>query len=654
MACSSLALASAPVPMPSFRHRAVPARTLPSALIAAACALLSAAGCQVTALDAASTVDVINQCSGDTDCGTGVCKSGRCMAKQGYFSTMLVEISPPVSGDPLFAGVDYLQRLDGLDLEGDHRVIELARPAQITGTVSFEPYAVGADGESCALEFLAEDPSLSMLASAEGIPVAVSFIPSDRLLGIASTKYSAEVDTSAYEAATPFQAPPLSFGVEVPPGDYDIYVQPRAAAEGGCDIPPTLLRRFDVKANDLLLGLDLPPPASFALVVKWPLTGQQPSLEGWKVDMLDPVTGRVISTQGTLVHEPSLSGYYTRVSYSPVTLDEDESELVRLAPPEGVDAPTVILARSVLELFSPGSGVIDQFVGYPEPVQIQGQITVAGEAEPTTGTVTVVSSSLEGVGEGVFASYVRSVEAGEDGTFELSLLPGKYQVYATPSGGSEPSSSGVPVRTSAASQTEWVIGASPTVQAGKTIELLPPAHVTGTANLPGGAPASGATVVAVASPKENQVDLLTQAAQGDLAFAPAAQSAIVAGDGTFDVQADPGVYAVSVRPPEGSGFAWYVASQFRVQPAASSELLVQRLGTPNVPLPVSYTGRVVVPIDQETSVPIADALLRAYVYLDAEGNYSGDPTKAVSVVQIGETRADGDGNFELLIPANLN
>jgi hypothetical protein len=90
-----------------------------------------------------------------------------------------------------------------------------------------------------------------------------------------------------------------------------------------------------------------------------------------------------------------------------------------------------------------------------------------------------------------------------------------------------------------------------------------------------------------------------------------------------------------------------------VQAATTPELEEQRLGSYNLPLPVPYTGRVIV-ADDQTSVPIAEALLRAYVYLDDDGAYTGDPTRASSVVQIGETRADTLGNFELLIPANLN
>ncbi|HVJ14288.1 MAG TPA: hypothetical protein VM686_02560 [Polyangiaceae bacterium] len=632
--------------MPSFR-RAVLQRASLLFRSAFAGALLCSIGCSVAVLDDAASEEAINECQDQGDCATGLCVDGRCQARQGFFSTILVEVSPPASGDPAFAGVSYLHRLDALKLEGEQREIRLAQTAKVTGTVKFDPYVVGTEGETCPLSFGADQPGLSVLADPAGIPAAVSFTPSDRILGVASTKYNAEVDISGLADVEPQQADPLSFDIDLPPGDYDIYIRPRAPTANGCAIPPTLLRRFNVQPSELMLNLPLPPSATFALTINMP-AGTKTSLKGWTVDMLDPHTGLVISTQSVL-GAPSIGThvqYETQIAYSPVTLREGESEFVRLAPPQGVDAPTIVLDRSGLSIFTQGAGVIEEFSGYPEPVTVEGQLTLAGVAEPTPGTVTVVSTSLEGVGDGVFASFVRSAEVDDDGNFTMNLLPGKYHVYAWPASSA--------VSTSAASQTEWEISAEPALQAGKTVELLPPAHVTGIAYLPvQGEPATGASVTAIASPRDVQVDLLTRAAQGNLATAPAAQNAVVDGDGFFDVQADPGVFDISVRPPVGSGFAWYVASQVHVQPAATPELMEQRLGSYNLPLPVPYSGKVVWSSGTD-SLPIGEALLRAYVYLDENNAYTGDPTRAAAVVQIGETRADADGNFELLIPANLN
>jgi hypothetical protein len=242
----------------------------------------------------------------------------------------------------------------------------------------------------------------------------------------------------------------------------------------------------------------------------------------------------------------------------------------------------------------------------------------------------------------------------EDGKFSLALLPGTYKVYAVPGASSVTGESGSVVRMGAASQTDWEIAAEPVLQAGKLVELTPVRHLTGAAFEPGtGEPAVGSIVTAIASPRSVQVDLLTQAALGSLAFAPSAQNATVDSQGRFDVQADPGVFDISVRPPEASGFPWYVASNVVVPPAPPGNAALD-LGSPILPLPVPYRGQVSVPLAENMTRPVAEALLRAYVYLDEDGKYTGDPTRAVSVVQVGETRADELGNFELLIPAYLN
>jgi len=640
--------------MPSFRRAVLQRASLLNAfgLCLGLGSILAAPACNVQPVPSSGAATTTNECRDNRDCkgGAGICDTGRCKARQGLFSTLLLEVSPPASGNPAFAGVTYLHRAD-VNISGGRTDVLLAAPVQVTGAVSFEPYTV-ANG-TCSLAFAADQPGLSVLASPEGIPVSVSFTPSARILGVSSTTYEAKVDISEWESDTPELADPLSFDLKLPPGEYDIYIRPRAPTAGGCEIPPTLIRRTEVpQTKNLLLGLALPQPASFSLSIKWPK--DQPSLAGWTVDMLDPRTGLVISTKATLpeLEESDLDyGFYeTRVSYAPVTLEEAQSELVRLAPPEGVDAPSIILARSGLELFSPGSGVIDRFSGYPEPVTIEGQLTLAGQAKPSAGTVSVVSTSIQGIEEGVFASFTRSAETSEDGKFTMRLLPGTYRVYAWPAspGGT------IDQDTAAATQTEWEIAAQPELQAGKTVELLPAVHVTGTANLLQGEPALGSAVIAIASPGDIQVDPLTRAAQGNLSVAPAAESAMVDDSGFFDIRADPGVYDISVRPPDGSGFAWYVASQVLVQPATTPMLQNRDLGPFNLPLPVPYAGQIAVPLDSDNRMPIAEALLRAYIYLDQNNAYTGDPTRAASVVQIGETRADADGNFELLIPANLN
>jgi hypothetical protein len=53
-------------------------------------------------------------------------------------------------------------------------------------------------------------------------------------------------------------------------------------------------------------------------------------------------------------------------------------------------------------------------------------------------------------------------------------------------------------------------------------------------------------------------------------------------------------------------------------------------------------------------VAVPDALIRAYLYMDAEGLYTSQASAARSVLEIGEARADENGRFELLVPSSLN
>ena len=195
-------------------------------------------------------------------------------------------------------------------------------------------------------------------------------------------------------------------------------------------------------------------------------------------------------------------------------------------------------------------------------------------------------------------------------------------------------------------------------QAGKIVELDPIVKVSGTAYAPQRSePALGAVVTAVASPLSMQKDLLTQAAEGSTPYAPSAESGVVGENGSFTVHADPGDFDISLRPPASSGFSWFV-THYPVRQQPMNEPAT--FGVLVMPYPVPYTGRVTV-VDAKGAEDgigsvrgLSQALIRASIYLDQDGSYIDDPTRAASVLQIGETRADRDGQFELLIPANLN
>ena len=263
--------------------------------------------------------------------------------------------------------------------------------------------------------------------------------------------------------------------------------------------------------------------------------------------------------------------------------------------------------------------------------------------------MTLVATAIAGIDPGVLASFVRTVNAASDGTFTVNLLPGTYRVSAVPGGDSDLSgSSGL-----AEASTEWVIGASPSTQAGKVIELDSTLHIDGTAFDAGHTtPLSGAEARTVASPASIVSDVL-HVALGETVYVPRASTGPVEPDGSFALSSDVGTFDFSVQPQASTGFAWLVLPNLGVgtTPSTSSGLT---LGDLLAPSPVTYSGKLIAPgSPTENPVYMPNALIRTYLYMSG-GAYTTDPTQADSVLQIAETRSDGNGGFVLLIPAALN
>jgi hypothetical protein len=305
-----------------------------------------------------------------------------------------------------------------------------------------------------------------------------------------------------------------------------------------------------------------------------------------------------------------------------------------------VALPTILASRSALELFPNGSGgTIQQRTVLPAPVIIEGFVNAADEPETLAANITIVAKRIEGIDAGVLASFVREIEVPADGKFAVKLLPGDYEVRAVPLGGTA----------RGATTTLWEISGDKAYQGGRTIELAASRLLRGVATLPGsGSAASGASVRLGPSAPSSQPDALA-GALGDVPPQPRAGADLVSSDGAFELTVDPGAFDLTVRPDAGSRFGWYVDSRLSIAAGQGDHELSDRLA---LPWPVAYRGRVLLDSDGET--PLAGALIRAYAYVTADGAFTSNPAEARSVVQVAETLADGDGNYELLIPASLN
>jgi hypothetical protein len=564
-----------------------------------------------------------------------------CVANRTLLQSLLVEVTPP-NTTPEMGGKAFFARLESVG--GD---IAIGLVGSVKGSVKASVES------SCA--FQGPPPDFLELATSNGtIPANLTFVPSERMLGIAATTY---VTASGVEWRGRVDEP-YQYGTSIPPGDYDIYVEPRLDLnpeldqDADCLVPPFLVRRQGITTN-LTLEIQLPAPTKLDAIVRGP--AGDASLTNWFATVLDKVSGRVLSAPFRLP-EPTQTGagsdYAWTMRFVPAHIVEDGVlkvdpefeglEVIRLSPPEGVVAPSFIFERSGADLAPGGPYVFDlaPATGYSIPASplpaiatIEVQTVDLETNEPVEAAVTLIAESIEGASPS--ASFVTTVQLDASGLRKVDVPLGQYLLRAVP-----PPSLGL-----SAAEASWRVRATPgVVQGGKSIPLPRAPRITGEAFLSGvGGPAFGSTANAVVSPLSEPTDVL-QRTLGTPAPPPRTSTDIVDGDGAFELDVDPGKYAFFVRPESRSRYAWFVSPQITV-PAGGFDLSRLKL-----PLPFVYQAKVVV--DEETRVP--GALVRAYTYVTAGGHYTSDISEYAAVIPVAEARADENGEFELLIPASLH
>lgn len=613
------------------------------------CLVPAAVGCSLEAAEAAGETAARNTCDNSSDCGSGVCRSGTCVAVSATVDALLVEVSMAVLGGGDATGARYLttRYLSEVDSENGF-AIELGDVALISGKVLPQ----GGAGTDCQFQFrpAGDDETVVVSGDDGSIPVVATLVPRERLLGIAPLSYSApSVLVGARSESS------NRFDTRVTPGVYDIYLVPPEVAVASCPVAPQLLLGQAIASGAVELTLPLPAARELALAVIVPNGAGRAWLRGWRVDMIDPETGYTLSTVSVL-GEPTESDsgftYDALLHYSPVwSLAENSyvgegEELVRFRPPEGKTGPTVFLSRGSLELFMPGQAVVEQLADVSGTVSVEGIVEALDTGESVPATLAFVATDVAALPAGVLAAYSVDTQTDGEGRFSVDLVPGTYRVRVVPAAASccvEPES-GCPCPSEV--ELEWEVAGSPAVQAGRTVQLPQSIRFGGTVVAPGGARGlAGATFELVPAPVS--VPPLERLLRGGV-FAPRAASTLIGASGHFELAVDPGRYRMRVRAAQGSGFAWLVQPALEVTPPNSE----MDLGTLTMPLPIAYHGRVSLPGDRADNgeTVAAGALIRAYAFLNRERRLSNDPARASSVVAIGEARTDENGLFVLLLP----
>jgi hypothetical protein len=603
-------------------------------------------GCSISTLEESEHQPTQNQCQSDDQCGGGVCDlvQGICRASSGQLGTLLVQITAP-SQSGSYSSMAFLQVERELPAHGGPIELSVPEPGEIEAQV-IPP----ADAIDCVKEYGA--------VKSGTVPVSVRFRATERVLGLSMPDIDSETPTLDQLNAS------YTFKARMPPGRYDIYVapDPDAISAEACTVVPQVFRNFEVTAGKVVSGdepiaLHLQTPSKLTVTVEWPIHSDQnleDALAGWKLDVIDPSTGWLLSRGADLVldaaaSEPGIQRFMATVLYSQLPdKDLEGTELIRLSPPAPFSggspkavAPTFVLERKAIEVMTPGAATINQLTGLPDPVWVEGSL-FDGQQNEVSAQVSLrfVSDELyldgntyQSPTESSPLHFSTEVQA-ENGRWAVDLLPGTYDVYAIPSG----SDSNV-----ALTKTSLEVSAKQSgFQGGKSITVHQTTELQGVATGPDGQAVAGAKLRAIAS-AETANPLLT--ALGLTPPKPLSVDGIVGVNGAFAVNVHPGTLDVSIRPEQSTKFAWFVRPNVAVQSGGG----IHALGQVQLPLPVVYDGAVTV----AETVPLPNALIQAYVFLDAQG-YSAEREGAVAAVQVAETRADSLGRFLLLLPAHLN
>ena len=199
------------------------------------------------------------------------------------------------------AGVQYLIPIKDLDPKVSTSLV-LEPISQVVGIVT-------APERKCPLRFESETGSTLAAATADSsLPVQVSLIPSSSEFGVYSPR--------AVEQTHLVNDIYWALSANVPPGKYDIYVEPKPQPDGR--LPGSAAAVSGQRDHYGQYAAHY--PAARAVDVRVSCDWQARLLNGWMVDMLEPTSGRVISTRAPLTpFEGSKSDYVANLAYSAVT-----------------------------------------------------------------------------------------------------------------------------------------------------------------------------------------------------------------------------------------------------------------------------------------------------------------------------------------------
>jgi hypothetical protein len=603
--------------------------------------LAASAGCGVPLMEPGATL--ANACTTAEECGAdGVCVASQCVSTKASLSGLLLQIDLP-SNAPWGAGTSTLvdPAEDGLVLQGRSDLGFVVAHDLLVPTL--------VNVNAVRLE-VSPAPEGCVPANDGSMPLAVQMQPAEQPVGLPLGQYSTESALLADEAGTLYSA-----SLDVPAGQYDIYLrldrdeQDPNDPNRACRLPPVLLSNHDISGSSVTVNVTVGAPVELTGFV----TGLSAnvSLTGWTIELVENGGGRPISTSQTFgkralgdtssAHwgDPEADGGTTPAPPAPFALaywpELAGQALIRLSPPaDAVAMPTALWLLDAVDLDGDHHVGLDlSALSAAEPVDLSGSVLDESSGGGVGANVTIQSQELLGGEFGGNVAYRSTADAGSSGQFDLSLLPGTYKVIAVPGG----------APTEAITEATWKINQND-LGGGRTILLNPKGSLVGSVLTPSGAAAFRvpSTLQPSASPALSYLDEVLSTYD----LLPTTATALADDAGAFAIPVDPGVFDLSLRPEDSSGYPWLVRARVTIQP--STEPTVADLGALSLSNPVLLQGQV----RSSGGGALPGAVVRAWLPVPADP--SGSAGARPTVIQIARAMSDGSGGYQLYLPASIS
>lgn len=585
-----------------------------SALAFSSVVLLAGCGLPRDFLDEAPS----NTCDASTTCGDGatcvetVEGDSACAATSSELGSVIIEVQVPnsVSGSVVSYVFPNALTLDGSSTSGGLQSLNIALPSSVPVTGRIKPKDVTGLQPTC----IAQDGS---------IPARATF---QRRTDMTPFHFDVSVESPFLVA----EAPNADFTLGVPPGEYNVYLEPVSTEDCPSALlpPPRLVRDVTVSKAPL----DFTPIEEAPMVLTGLITikDADSSLFGWVLEVVDPTYGKVISDSLVLGEAaPNREGGLEVSLGTGVRYYNTPSPLVRLRNATGDLA--IHWPLSALDQDADNVIAIDlaDLAATPKPVEAT-VIDTNNHLIPSA-NVTVQSVSLSG-SNAQNATFRATATTDLSGVLRVNLVPGKYLITIVPQ------TPGV-----ATHFGEWEITASSNPDmpggGGVAFPLATQPLIQGAVSDPLGVALPSAPLV-VGPSRTAAADYFTQVlSKPEPITRQQIGSTDIAGD--FELAVDPGDVDLFVKMPAESRYPWFVLPGFVVE--QSTQKPVSDLSEIAIRYPVLAQGQV-----SDDLGPVAFAPVRAWVQPKQT-----DDAEAGPLVQIGATTTDARGVFVLPLPPSI-